>query len=72
MNQLLLPLGRIAGFVGFFICLASGLARLAGVYGIIGFEMLTLLQAGIGAMVFGCFCLLLRITDDAAKKASGS
>ena len=51
MNQLLLPLGRIAGFVGFFICLASGLARLAGVYGIIGFEMLTLLQAGIGGMV---------------------
>jgi hypothetical protein len=51
--------------------LASGLARLAGVYGIIGFEMLTLLQAGIGAMVFGCFCLLLRLTDDAKKASSG-
>jgi hypothetical protein len=33
--------------------------------------MLTLLQAGIGAMVFGCFCLLLRLTDDAKKAAGG-
>ena len=63
MTSLLLPLGRLAGFAGFFICLASGLARLAGLYAVAGFEMLTLLQAGIGGMVFGCFCLLLVLAN---------
>jgi hypothetical protein len=67
MNKLLLSLGRIAGLIGFFLCLASGLARLSGIYGMVGFEMLTFLQAGVAGMVLGSFCLLLVLTDGAGK-----
>jgi hypothetical protein len=67
MNKFLLPLGRVAGLVGFLLCLVSGLARLSGIYGMVGFEMLTFMQAGVAGMVFGSFCLLLVLTDGAGK-----
>ena len=62
MNATLLPLGRLAGFIGFILCLVAGLARLAGTHWFAGFEIVTLLQIGIGGMVFGCFCLLVVLT----------
>ncbi len=51
------------------VALAFGIEQ--GLTWFAGFETLTLLQAGIGSMVFGCFCLLLRLTDDAKKAAGG-
>lgn len=67
MNAKLLPLGRLAGALGFVLCLAAGLARLAGMHWFAGFEIVTVLQIGIGGMVLGCFCLLLVLTCPAAK-----
>ena len=64
MNSSLLLLGRSSGLLGLALCLISGITRLAGVHWLAGFETLTILQAGIGGMVFGCFCLLLVLTQN--------
>lgn len=69
MNATLLPLGRLAGLVGFLLCLVAGLARLAGMHWFAGFEIVTVLQIGIGGMVFGCFCLLVALTGSARQDA---
>ncbi|MDP2171383.1 MAG: hypothetical protein Q8J96_13265 [Rhodocyclaceae bacterium] len=61
MNSLLW-LGRIAGAGGALLCFVSIAFRLLGEYWISGFQIGTLLQAGIAAMVFGCFCLLAMLT----------
>jgi hypothetical protein len=54
----LISLGWIAGIGGVLLCLVSAVYRLGGAYWIAGFQTGTLLQAGIAAMVFGCFCFL--------------
>jgi len=56
------PLGILAGIVGLLTCLFAGMARLTGIHWLMGFEIVTLLQIGIGGMVLGCFCLLLVLT----------
>ncbi len=57
--DILLNLGRVAGVVGTLLCIIGAAVRLGGAYWIAGFQVGTLLQAGIAAMVFGCFCLLV-------------
>jgi hypothetical protein len=59
MNQLLLWLGRIAGFAGLAACAAAVLVRLTGAYWIGGFQVGTLLLAGTALIGAGCFLLLL-------------
>ena len=61
MNTLL-KLGWIAGVVGALVCIFGVGARLTGAFWIGGFQTGTLLQAGVAAMVFGCFCLLAVLT----------
>lgn len=51
-------LGWIGGLAGVALCAASVAARLAGNFWLGGFQTGTLLQGGIAAMVFGCFCFL--------------
>ncbi len=58
----LLKLGWVAGVLGVLICIAGVGFRLAGAYWIGGFQSGTLFQAGIAAMVFGCFCFLAVLT----------
>ena len=60
--DILLKLGRLAGVVGVALCIAGIAVRLSGAYWIAGFQVGTLLQGGIAAMVFGCFCLLAVLT----------
>ncbi len=62
MEGLLLLLGRAAGLLGLLVCLASGLVRLSGKFYLAGFQLATLLQAGIGLTVAACFLLLLVLT----------
>lgn len=61
MDQLLLTLGRIAGLAGAAVFVFAVAARLFGAYWLGGFQVGTLLQAAIAAMVFGCFSLLLAL-----------
>ena len=60
MNELLLWLGRSVGLGGVLVCLLSAVVRLKGGYFIGGFQVGTLLQAGIALMTFACLCLLAR------------
>jgi len=60
MNELLLWLGRGVGLGGVLVCLLSAVVRLKGSYFIGGFQVGTLLLAGIALMTFACLCLLAR------------
>jgi len=55
-------LGLVAGFLGILLCVASAVARLAGIYWLGGFQVGTLMQAGIAGMGMGCFLLLVAIS----------
>lgn len=59
MPNMLRSFGTLAGIAGLLVCLLAGALRLGGQHWIMGFEIVTLLQIGIGGMVLGCFCLLL-------------
>lgn len=56
-------LGWVAGLSGVVLSAASVAGRLTGNFWIGGFQTGTLLQAGIAAMVFGCFCFLAELTQ---------
>lgn len=55
--------GWVAGLSGVALSAVSVVARLVGAYWLGGFQSGTLLQAGIAAMVFGCFCFLAVLTQ---------
>lgn len=67
MNGMLLWLGRIAGVGGVLLCLVSAAVRLAGSYFLGGFQVGTLLQAGIALMTFACLCFLAVLVQSAGK-----
>jgi hypothetical protein len=60
---IVLRLGQLSGIVGAMLCLVSVLLRLKGYYWLGGFQLGTLLQVGIAAMVFGCFSLLFVLSQ---------
>jgi len=55
-------LGLLAGFLGVLLCVASAAVRLGGTYWLGGFQVGTLMQAGIAAVAVGCFFLLVAIS----------
>ena len=59
----LVKLGTIAGIAGAVLCAVGATVRLSGAYWIAGFQVGTLLLAGSAVMVFGCFCLLVVLTQ---------
>jgi hypothetical protein len=61
MENLLFMLGRLAGIIGLVTCVVAGLARLLGHFYLAGFSVASLLQAGIGGLLIGCFALLLAL-----------
>jgi len=63
MNDLLLLVGRVSGFVGALLCGVAAAARVSGHFWLGGFQSGTLLQAGTAAMVAGCLCYLVVLTD---------
>lgn len=65
MNNLLRWTARSAGVIGALLCLVSFVARLAGVWTIGGFQVGTVLQAGMAAMILGCLAYLAVLVDGA-------
>ena len=63
MDQLMLNGGRVAGLVGLLLVAVAVVARLMGMYVIGGFQAATLLMAGMGALLVGCFALLWVLAD---------
>jgi hypothetical protein len=51
--------GRLSGFGGIVVFLVACIWRLTGRFFLGTFQLGTLLQVSIAAMILGCFCLLL-------------
>jgi hypothetical protein len=63
MKTILTWLGRLGGAIGVMICAVAVLARVSGVYTFAGFQVGTLLLAGLAAMVVGCLGYLAAIAE---------
>lgn len=68
MDRLMLTFGRIAGFLGAATFVGAIAARLFGVFWVGGFQVGTLLQAGVAAMVLGCFLLLVAVAEQLSER----
>ncbi|WP_333842387.1 hypothetical protein [Pelomicrobium sp.] len=62
MEPLLLWVGRLAGLAGVLVCAVAVVVRLSGAYWLAGFQVGTLLLAGMAAMLMGCLSLLVLLT----------
>lgn len=63
MDHLLLWTSRAAGVSGVLLCVVAVVARFNGRYLLGGFQVGTLLQAGIAAMIAGCLGFLVVLTE---------
>jgi hypothetical protein len=63
MEMLLRWTGRLAGLAGVLICAGAVLARLGGAYVMGGFQVGTLLLAGVAAMLVGCLSYLALLAE---------
>jgi hypothetical protein len=63
MANLLLWIGRTGGAVGGLMCLIAVLARTRGMYGLAGFQVGTVLLAGMAAMLVGCLGYLAALAE---------
>jgi hypothetical protein len=66
MDSVLLWIGRIGGLLGVLVAAVAVAVRASGSYSLGGFQVGTLLVAGIAAMVFGCLCFLAVLTSHRA------
>jgi hypothetical protein len=67
MENLLIWIGRLGGIVGVLLSTAAVLARFRGTYNLAGFQVGTLLLAGIAAMLVGCLGYLASIAERPGK-----
>jgi hypothetical protein len=67
MGNLLVWIGRLGGVLGVLLIVAAVLARFRGTYNLAGFQVGTLLLAGIAAMVVGCLGYLAFLAERAGK-----
>jgi hypothetical protein len=63
VETLLRWIGRLGGAAGVVLCAVAVVARLRGVYNFAGFQVGTLLFAGIAAMLVGCLGYLAAIAE---------
>jgi len=63
VETLLRWIGRLGGAAGLVLCAAAVLMRLRGVYNFAGFQIGTLLLAGIAVMLVGCLAYLAAIAE---------
>ncbi len=56
--KLLVFAGRIAAVLGIAICAGAGVARILGMYELMGFEAVTLFIGGIALMLLACLAKL--------------
>lgn len=63
MESTFIWIGRLAGLAGVLMCVAALALRVGGAYFVGGIQIGTLLQGGIAAMVLGCLCYLVALTE---------
>ena len=64
---MLLWIGRLGGVVGVLLSAAAVLARFRGTYNLAGFQVGTLLLAGIAVMLVGCLGYLASMAERTGK-----
>ena len=62
VDKLLVVIGRLTGLVGLMICGVAVIARASGAFWIGSFQVGSLLQGGIAALLLGCFSLLVALS----------
>jgi len=67
MGNLLLWIGRLGGVLGLLLIAGAVLARFRGTYNLAGFQVGTLMLAGIAVMVVGCLGYLAFLAERAGK-----
>ena len=63
MGKLLLWMGRVGGVVGVILCAGAVLSRLRVDFSLGGFQVGTLLLAGMTALLFGCLGYLAFLAE---------
>ena len=63
MEALLVWVGRLGGIAGVLLIAVAVFVRLRGTYNFAGFQIGTLLLAGIAAMVVGCLGYLAAMVE---------
>jgi membrane-anchored glycerophosphoryl diester phosphodiesterase (GDPDase) len=63
MQGVLLWIGRLAGFLGTLLMIAAVLWRVSGRYFVGGFQIGTVLQAGIAMLILGCLVYLILLVE---------
>jgi hypothetical protein len=63
MRSLLLWMGRVGGVVGVILCAVAVIARIRGAFYVGGFQVGTLLFAGMAAALFGCLGYLAFLAE---------
>ncbi|MCW8834653.1 MAG: hypothetical protein OQK09_05510 [Colwellia sp.] len=58
METLITKLGYLTAILGFLLCALAGAIRVTGMFYLLDFEAITILQAGIALMVFACMVRL--------------
>ena len=58
MKELLEKLGNAAAVLGVALCFVAGLARVAGLFYLAGFELMSLFLGGMGFMLGACLAKL--------------
>lgn len=64
MASLLSNTGSLIGFLGILLALVSGVTRLSGSYYLAGYGLQSLLLAGMGLLLVGCFLKLEALTRE--------
>jgi hypothetical protein len=59
----LLWIGRLGGIAGVILCAMAVLARMRSVYNVAGFQVGTLLLAGVAVMLVGCLGYLAALAE---------
>jgi hypothetical protein len=67
MGTVLLWMGRLGGIAGVLLCAMAVALRIRGVYNFAGFQIGTLLLAGIAAMLIGCLGYLALMVERPRK-----
>ena len=63
MGNLLVWIGRLGGVLGLLLIAGAVLARFRGTYNLAGFQVGTLMLAGIALMIVGCLGYLAFLAE---------
>ncbi len=67
MKQIVEHLGNAAAVLGILLCVVAGVARVVGLYHVVGFEAMTLYVGGMGLMLMACLAKIHSLSSQASR-----